>query len=137
MKNLLILLIISLSCVGLASATSFQYNNDLVCDSPVSVSVTKAGCVGSDVCSLGDQISAYGTMTLASTLPSSSMCLAIKACLNGKSWMCKTFNENIDICSDLELKGINGETCPEAGQYAFDGDVTLPSVAGLNLGSGK
>lgn len=117
-------------------ATSFVYNNDLTCDSPISVSVTKAGCVGSEYCNFGDQISAYGTVTFSDDLPTTSLCLSMKTCINGKSWMCRTFTSKLDVCTDLELQGIDGQTCPEAGQYTFDSDATIPSVGGMNLGSG-
>lgn len=137
----MIKLFISLTILSssIINATQLQYGDDLTCSSPVYIIVKEATCDGgnSGICSLGDELHTSGYLTLQEDLPSTNMCISMKACLNGYSWMCKTFHNTVDdICTEMNLQGVNGETCPEAGQYTFDGDVSLPGNTGFSLGSG-
>jgi hypothetical protein len=117
-------------------ATSFVYQDDLVCNDPVTLNVESAGCVGASYCSLGDKLNVYGTVELAEVAPSSTLCLKSKACLNANTWLCTSRTDKVDICSDLELEGTNGEECPEAGEYKFDVSTNIPNFGGFNFGSG-
>jgi hypothetical protein len=119
------------------ATTSFMYGNDMTCESPVSISVEDASCgKNGGVCTFGDELHTYGTVTLKSDLSSSNLCVSIKACLNGKSWLCKTYTDEIDACNDMNLQGVNGQKCPSAGTYTFDADVTIPG-SNLNLSNGR
>jgi hypothetical protein len=116
--------------------TNFIYQNDLVCNDPVTLSVESAGCVGADYCTFGDKVSAYGTLVLSEVLPSSTLCMKTKACLNGNTWLCTSRTDKVDVCTDFELEGTNDEQCPEAGEYKFDVSKELPNLGSFSFGSG-
>lgn len=121
------------------TATQLRYGDDLTCSSPAYIVVTEATCGNNDngICSLGDDLHASGTLKLTQDLPSPTVCITTKACLNGYSWTCKTFHNTVnDICDKMNLQAVNRQQCPEAGKYTFDAEVSLPADTGFNFGSG-
>jgi hypothetical protein len=119
-------------------ATQFQYNHDMVCDSPVTADIKSMTCDGAETCSLGDEMKVYGAITLEEDLPSSTLCVTVKSCLLGLTFLCKTHLEKVDVCETLGMSADNGATaCPSAGSFYFDYLLVLPTDGDwLVMGSG-
>jgi hypothetical protein len=141
MKMLLVVSILFSCAVPTITASQLQYGDDLTCSSPVYISVQEASC-GNDnnnngICNFGDDLHTSGLVVFDEDLSSENLCIVTKACLNGYSWMCKTFRNTVNnICQEMNLQGVNGEECPSAGTYTYDAEVTLPGQSGFNLGNG-
>jgi len=120
-----------------AEGTAFVFD-EMTCDYPVNLYVEDATCSGnSEVCNFGDTFYVEGTIGLATSLHSQTMCVKVKTCFMGVNFICKTYNEQIDVCNDLGLTSMDGTTCPNAADYNFDSKLTLPGKGDLALGSGK
>lgn len=126
MKMLRIVTLLSalIPVVSAGKSTAFVYGNDLSCSNGLDVSVSSLDCdSGSNLCELGDRLSASGTMSFSSAPPEKAV-MTLEVCV--LNVFCKTYSEPLSFCDDLSLEGTNGEECPSAGDYTFSADFKVP-----------
>lgn len=111
-----------------ARATVFQYQHDLECEYPVSADILSMTCLGSEICSLGDDMTVYGSITLEESLPTATLCMTVRSCLFGVKFLCRVHQEKVDVCETLGMSSNNANTaCPSAGSFYFDYTMELPT----------
>lgn len=112
-----------------------RYNNDLTCDSPVSITVDSLTCGNDLVCAFGDHVEATGSLSVSSAIPD-QICLKTKACFMSLNFFCREYTQDwVDPCSVMYLQSYNTQ-CPNAGDYSFAADVLIPEYDELNLYGG-
>lgn len=117
--------------------TNFKYNDDMACDSPVDISIDEMTCDDVEACNFGDMLSVSGSLVLENDLSGSTFDVSTRACFAGLSFLCKTYEVRMDLCSDLGLESVEDATCPSASSYNVNSSLKLPGQGSLQLGSGK